>query len=214
MRVASLPGAAIRRCLGLVRHRPESWAVAEWERAYSSGQLAYFSDMDELARYSLLAGYVRYIGERPDILDIGCGEGLLRRHLDGVPIGHYTGIDLCSTAIRACKGTQRRLHNVPLRGRHVDRARLGRSSSFSTRCSTSRTTRRRCWRGSPGFCVPTVIFSCQSGGTLATGTYGAISGATSGSRTLSRSRIPRADWPGEAGGSPATGQGRRRAVGE
>ncbi len=104
MRVASLPGAAIRRCLGLVRHRPESWAVAEWERAYSSGQLAYFSDMDELARYSLLAGYVRYIGERPDILDIGCGEGLLRRHLDGVPIGHYTGIDLCSTAIARARG--------------------------------------------------------------------------------------------------------------
>ncbi|MGA7417477.1 MAG: class I SAM-dependent methyltransferase [Acidimicrobiales bacterium] len=60
--------------------------------------------MDELARYSLLAGYVRYIGERPDILDIGCGEGLLRRHLDGVPIGHYTGIDLCSTAIARARG--------------------------------------------------------------------------------------------------------------
>src|SRR6185437_16252583 len=92
------------RLTGIVRHRPERRAVSEWDRAYSSGQLAYFGDLDEFARYSVLTGYVRYIGGRPDIIDIGCGDGLLRSHLEGLPFASYLGIDLSGVAVAAAQG--------------------------------------------------------------------------------------------------------------
>src|SRR5664280_1484384 len=85
---------------GLSRHRPEQWAVADWNRAYASGQLAYFGDIDELARYSILAGYLRRFGGEPDIIDVGCGYGLLRRHLEGTPFASYLGIDISDEAVR------------------------------------------------------------------------------------------------------------------
>jgi 2-polyprenyl-6-hydroxyphenyl methylase/3-demethylubiquinone-9 3-methyltransferase len=98
--VAARIGSWAPRLLRIVHYRPEQWAVSEWDRAYSSGQLAYFGDMDELARYSILTGYVRHLGGQPTIVDIGCGGGLLRRHLQGLPFASYLGIDISDVAVR------------------------------------------------------------------------------------------------------------------
>lgn len=100
MTVAAGIGSWAQRLLRIVHYRPEQWAVSDWDRAYSSGQLAYFGDMDELARYSILTGYVRNLGWPPSIVDIGCGGGLLRRHLQGLPFASYVGIDISDVAVR------------------------------------------------------------------------------------------------------------------
>lgn len=100
MSIASRLESGALRLRSLVRYRPERWSIAEWDRAYASGQLAYFGSIDEMARYSILAGYVRHLEGSPVIVDVGCGEGLLRRHLHGVLFASYLGIDLSEVALQ------------------------------------------------------------------------------------------------------------------
>jgi len=90
---------AMARALGVVGYRPERWSPADWARAYGSGQLDYFADLDELGRYSILVGYVQHFAPQPSVLDVGCGSGLLRAHLPEDAFGSYVGIDPCAEAI-------------------------------------------------------------------------------------------------------------------
>src|SRR5271169_4346780 len=66
---------------GLRPYRPEPWGVKRWERAYTSGEFDFMSDLYELPRYSLLIGYLRLYPGTPSVLDIGCGHGRLRELL-------------------------------------------------------------------------------------------------------------------------------------
>jgi 2-polyprenyl-6-hydroxyphenyl methylase/3-demethylubiquinone-9 3-methyltransferase len=104
------------RRLGVLPHQPERWSAERWTEAYGSGQLEYYGTLDELARYSLLVGYVGFFfppsSERPlpRVLDVGCGTGLLRNRLGSV-VGEYVGVDLSATAVesaqrRALPGTR------------------------------------------------------------------------------------------------------------
>ena len=43
------------RHLRLLPYQPESWSAAKWDQFYASGQLRYFSGLDELGRYSTLS---------------------------------------------------------------------------------------------------------------------------------------------------------------
>lgn len=92
----TLTGAV--RASGLFGYQPERWSVPDWSRAYGAGQLDYFRELDELSRYSIIAGYVRFFGSSV-ILDVGCGPGLLRRRLDDRGLTRYIGIDISSEAI-------------------------------------------------------------------------------------------------------------------
>ena len=88
---------ALRRPVARFRtYTPERWSLADWERAYGSGHLAYFDGIDEVARYGVLAAYIRLLPDGASVLDIGCGAGGLRRHL---PNNDYVGVDLFPTAI-------------------------------------------------------------------------------------------------------------------
>jgi SAM-dependent methyltransferase len=100
-RMLSVAGKAYDRYLGLglpsLRPRPEPAERSELE--WVNGVWDYLGRPHELARYSLLAGYYRYFvkaGSR--ILDVGCGEGLLRAQLDH--FSEYIGIDISATAVR------------------------------------------------------------------------------------------------------------------
>jgi 2-polyprenyl-3-methyl-5-hydroxy-6-metoxy-1,4-benzoquinol methylase len=90
----------VGRRLHLLPYQPESWSVGKWNQFYASGQLTYFSALDELARYSTLIGYLNFFSERPSVLDVGCGPGVLRQRLDDDRFCAYTGIDLSTEAIR------------------------------------------------------------------------------------------------------------------
>jgi len=111
-RVANRADAWGRR-LGVLPYRPEQRTSAEWSAEYDAGALDYYGRLDELARYSVVVGYVSWsVGAAPsssaaaahaNLLDIGCGSGLLRRHLEGVPLAEYVGIDLSEAAIRVAQ---------------------------------------------------------------------------------------------------------------
>ena len=98
---------ALGRRLGVLPHRPERWTTEGWTDAYGSGQLDYYGTLDELARYSLLVGYVGFfVPPSPDrppprLLDVGCGTGLLRTRLPETAVGDYVGVDLSPAAVEA-----------------------------------------------------------------------------------------------------------------
>ena len=101
--------ASLGRRLGVLPHQPERWTPERWTDAYGSGQLEYYGMLDELARYSLIVGYVGFFfppgpdRTAPRILDVGCGTGLLRARLDGVGVGDYVGVDLSPAAVEAAE---------------------------------------------------------------------------------------------------------------
>ena len=94
------------RRLGVLPYRPERRSAEQWNSAYDAATLRYYGQLDELARYSIIVGYTAWFaaarpGLRPNILDVGCGTGLLRERLDGVGFAEYVGVDVSDAAIRA-----------------------------------------------------------------------------------------------------------------
>ena len=91
------------RSLGIRSYRPERRSAAAWTDAYEAGQLDFYGALDELARYSVLVGYVSWLAEAASspqsILDVGCGTGLLRARLVDVHLDRYVGVDLSEAAV-------------------------------------------------------------------------------------------------------------------
>jgi 2-polyprenyl-3-methyl-5-hydroxy-6-metoxy-1,4-benzoquinol methylase len=77
-------------------------SVASWEQDYETGRWDYLGGIDQLARYSLLAGYVEALGGAT-ILDVGCGVGLLRARLEHLDFERYVGIDPVAAAIERAR---------------------------------------------------------------------------------------------------------------
>ncbi len=70
-----------------------------WEQQYSGGGWEFMRGLDELARYSVIAGYLHHLKPGGSVLDVGGGEGLLRDHLAPFGYARYQGIDLSEAAI-------------------------------------------------------------------------------------------------------------------
>jgi SAM-dependent methyltransferase len=70
-----------------------------WESQYRDGSWRFLWEPDEMARYSLIAGYLRQLSPGGSVLDLGCGEGILCRHLAPPGSARYTGVDLSEEAI-------------------------------------------------------------------------------------------------------------------
>ena len=68
---------------------PES----RWDSQQAGGKWDYLGGLEELAHYSVLAGYALELKPGGDLLDIGCGEGLLRERLHPSAFGRYVGVD-------------------------------------------------------------------------------------------------------------------------
>jgi SAM-dependent methyltransferase len=85
--------------LGLRKYRHLDWSLPRWDRAYSGRDTDAYGELSELARYSLLSGYLRYIGSRPKVLDVGCGIGLLRQRVAPEDFSEYVGIDHAQAAV-------------------------------------------------------------------------------------------------------------------
>lgn len=74
-----------------------------WEAQYRSGGWEFMKQLDELARYSVIAGYLHQLHPDGSVLDVGSGEGILLDHLRGW--SRYQGVDLSEDAVR--KGAER-----------------------------------------------------------------------------------------------------------
>jgi SAM-dependent methyltransferase len=83
----------------LAPYRPLVWSAGSWSEAFSGGGHRNWEDVTELGRYSLLAGYLRYIGGAEQVLDLGCGAGALLPCLDPRSFHRYLGVDPTPEAI-------------------------------------------------------------------------------------------------------------------
>jgi 2-polyprenyl-3-methyl-5-hydroxy-6-metoxy-1,4-benzoquinol methylase len=70
-----------------------------WEAQYAAGRWDYLGQLSELARFSVLAGYICHLKPGGTVLDTGCGQGVLLRRLPSSCYSKYVGIDLSSSAI-------------------------------------------------------------------------------------------------------------------
>lgn len=77
-----------------------------WERDYTVGAWDFLREAGELARYSVVAGFVGHFAPGGSVLDVGCGEGILLDRLRPYGISHYTGIDVSEAAIARCPSTE------------------------------------------------------------------------------------------------------------
>lgn len=70
------------------------------KREYLSGAWDYLRELDELPRFSVVAGYCHHFKEKGKILEIGCGEGILQERLCPSKYSRYAGVDISPEAIR------------------------------------------------------------------------------------------------------------------
>src|SRR5687768_7735334 len=83
----NVPGVSEVRALWLrlnqIRRR------RRWNRQYAAGEWTWLARPGELARYSILAGYALELKPGGKLLDVGCGEGLLRDRLHPRAFSQY-----------------------------------------------------------------------------------------------------------------------------
>ena len=70
-----------------------------WEAQYAAGKWDFLAELSELARFSVLAGYICHLKPGGSVLDTGCGQGVLLRRLPSSCYSKYVGIDLSESAI-------------------------------------------------------------------------------------------------------------------
>src|SRR5687767_1197443 len=77
-------------------------------RQYEAGEWTWLGRPGELARYSVLAGYALEFKPWGKVLDVGCGEGLLRDRLHSHGFTQYVGIDFEEPIRRAARRVDER----------------------------------------------------------------------------------------------------------
>lgn len=70
-----------------------------FNQQYANKQWDGLRSVDDLGRYSLIAGYIRFFSPDARILDLGCGEGVLQERIRPEEYSHYLGIDISDVAI-------------------------------------------------------------------------------------------------------------------
>jgi 2-polyprenyl-3-methyl-5-hydroxy-6-metoxy-1,4-benzoquinol methylase len=70
-----------------------------WEAQYAAGRWDFLAELSELARFSVLAGYICLLKPGGKVLDTGCGQGVLLRRLPRSCYSRYVGIDVSGSAI-------------------------------------------------------------------------------------------------------------------
>jgi SAM-dependent methyltransferase len=83
-----------------------------WNRQYAAGEWEWLARPGELARYSVLAGYTLELKPGSRLLDVGCGEGLLRDRLHPAAFKQYLGVDFEEPIRRAAQRIDERTRFV------------------------------------------------------------------------------------------------------
>ena len=94
-----LPAWIMRAWSSVTPYRPMPGGTQLLDKEYADGSWDYLADLSELGRFSVLAGYCQSLADRPNILEIGCGEGLLAQRVCQTRLAAYTGVDISETAI-------------------------------------------------------------------------------------------------------------------
>jgi SAM-dependent methyltransferase len=75
----------------------------EWESEYREGRWSYLASADETPRYVRLVELLTRFAPNGAVLDIGCGEGLLRDRLGPNGYRRFVGVDLSEEAVRTAR---------------------------------------------------------------------------------------------------------------
>lgn len=82
-------------------------SAEEWDEQFKSGRWDYLENkLQEVGHYSVIAGYFNYFTPKGQILDVGCGQGVLNRYLRNYRYNKYLGIDISTEAIRKAEPYQ------------------------------------------------------------------------------------------------------------
>ena len=79
-----------------------------WDSEYAEGTWQYLSRLEELARFSVIAGHIQFLKPGGSILDVGCGEGLLQQRLSPASYSRYVGLDFSQAALARVKNSDSR----------------------------------------------------------------------------------------------------------
>jgi len=72
----------------------------EWNHQYRTGMWDYLSDHLEAQRYEAILEAVQTYGNNRNILEVGCGEGILQSRMQPGAYSSYLGIDISEVAIK------------------------------------------------------------------------------------------------------------------
>ena len=78
-------------------YSPTVFTTKDWDDQFRRGYWDYLHDLNELSHHSIIAGYFSRIAKEKEMLDVGCGAGILALLLPNV--SHYVGIDISENAI-------------------------------------------------------------------------------------------------------------------
>lgn len=100
----SIPGSVMLERLANAWERRERRgdipvAAETWNSEYQTGRWTFMEDLDELARYMVLAGYLIYLKPKATILDVGCGQAILCKRLQSESYAKYVGLDISEVAL-------------------------------------------------------------------------------------------------------------------
>lgn len=76
-----------------------------WKDEYQGGTWERLNRIEELAHYSAIVGYCHYLKPGGAILDLGCGNGILRQRLAQDQYSRYVGVDFSEDAIEQARAT-------------------------------------------------------------------------------------------------------------
>lgn len=100
-------GRAARRLFDLAinvpRGRGRPIARPAWDRAYAAGKWDSLGNVSEIGHYVLIVGYAARLATRPRILDVGCGDGVLRGYF-AIEFEEYVGLDISAVAVEKANG--------------------------------------------------------------------------------------------------------------
>ncbi|ADZ71309.1 class I SAM-dependent methyltransferase [Polymorphum gilvum] len=70
-----------------------------WDEEYEAGRWAFLRALPESGRYGILGMWLKLTGTLSEVLDIGCGEGLLYERLAPLGLKRYVGMDIAPAAL-------------------------------------------------------------------------------------------------------------------
>lgn len=107
----TVPGAAnfTRKLAGWERRKGRGDVPVPpdtWESQYRDGRWAYLKGVQQMTRYSVIAGYLQALKKEGCMLDVGCGEGILLERLGAANYTKFVGIDWSHAAIEQAQKRQ------------------------------------------------------------------------------------------------------------
>jgi len=74
--------------------------AAGWDEEYEAGRWAFLRSLPESGRYGIIGMWLTLTKSIGDVLDIGCGEGLLYERLQPMGVTRYVGVDLSPASLQ------------------------------------------------------------------------------------------------------------------